>query len=273
MTRPTRRLAPQMLLVALLAGVAPACSDSEPNAIEGASSSDADVVEEAVRSFLLAFDERDAEGFVGRMSPRLCAEDFGEPCDALEAHGVDLFVGLPAIDIRSMEPPVIDGDAAQVELSGRVQTGLHHVHLGLVRSGDQWLIDALELDASPALALPPNIPVVEVEVSEYQFVLDSSALASGWFAMRVTNTGKLPHELVIKRVDTDEQLVGPEIEGHYAIPVAGMIAIDPGETWNVVLAEELSPGHYFIFCEVGDEEGDSHLDHGMAAEFTVVTDG
>lgn len=273
-TTPRRRLLP-LVLVTILAATAAACSDSDSDsgAAGEPTSGDAAAVEDTVRSFVLAFDDRDAEGFVGLMSANLCEGGFGEPCDALLAHGPDLFLGQPAIDIRSMEQPSIDGDTAQVEVTGRVQSGLHHLHLGLVRDQSQWRIDALELDASPPLKMPPGVTVVEVNVSEFRFALDATQLVTGMFAMHVTNSGTLPHELVIKRVDTDAQLLGPSVEGQHAIPVAGMVAIDPGETWNVVLAEQLPPGHYFIFCEVGDEEGDSHLDHGMAAEFTVVADG
>ena len=162
--------------------------------------------------------------------------------------------------------PVIDNNSAALDLVGRVQGGLHHVHLGLVRTAGRWLVDDLGIDVSPPVALPAGVPVVDITQTEYSFAFDASKLSSGIFALRVHNAGKLQHELVIKRVDANAVPCADAL----AIPVAGIQAIDPGSTSNVVLAEQLPLGHYFIFCEVSDGAGQTHLQHGMSSEFTVA---
>ena len=229
---------------------------------------EAAAVMDTVRSFVLAFDEHDGKGFVDHLTDNFCTSGFGSPCDTLRATPADLFAGQPAIEIRSVAVPVIDNDSAGVDVVGRIQGGLHHVHVGLVRTAGKWLVDALEVDASPPVALPQDIPVVDVTLKEFSFTFDAKMLSSGVFALRVHNVGTVQHELVIKRVDTNAVLLGDAAT--LAIPVAGISAIDPGATSTVVLAEQLSPGHYFIFCEVSDGQGKTHLDHGMSAEFTVA---
>lgn len=224
-------------------------------------------VVDTTRSFFLAADEHNGDAFINLMSENLCKNDFGGPCSGLRAKAANLFVDQPSIDIRSVTDPVILKNTAAIDFVGRIQGGLHHVHLGLVRTEGKWLVDELRLDASPPVALPTGVPVVDVTQTEYGFAFDASKLSSGIFALRVHNTGQLQHELVIKRVDANAVL-GTET---LAIPVAGIQAIDPGSTSNVVLAEQLPPGHYFIFCEVPDGEGQTHLQHGMSAEFTVST--
>jgi len=262
---------PSLVGALVLALVATACSSSDDASGDDSVAAAASAkVEQGVRAFLLAFDQHDGDVFVGGMTENLCTNGFGEPCEALKSHASDLFAGQPSLDIRSLDAPVFDGDTAQVDLVSRVQTGLHHTHLDLVLTDGVWLVDNLELDAVTPVALPDGVPVVDVSLNEYQFGLDTTQLSSGYFALKVHNDGKLQHELVIKRVDANATLDGPAAENQYAIPVAGIQAIDPGATSNVVLAEQLPPGHYFIFCEVDDGQGGTHLDHGMSTEFTVT---
>lgn len=266
MTRYGSKLNSALAAVMGLFVVVSACAGSGKATGDSGASTE---VERTVRSFLLAFDEHNGDAFAGGLTEQMCTNDFGESCDALKLHAADIFAGQPSIDVRSVATSVIEGKTAAVDLVTRVQTGLHHTHLDLVLTDGAWLVDNLELDASTPVALPAGVPVVDVSLNEFAFGLDTAQLSSGIFALRVRNEGGLQHELVIKRVDDNAELLGADVT---AIPVAGISAIDPGATSSVVLAEQLPPGHYFIFCEVEDGEGGTHLDHGMATEFTVAAD-
>lgn len=262
------------ILIPGLGLAASACSSSagETSSSAAAGASETAAVETAVRGFVLAFDEHDGTRFFGAMTENLCTTGFGEACSALAGHANDVLSGQPSMDIRSFDAPAIAAGRARVDLTTRVQTGLHHMHLELVQHSESWLVDVLQLDGPVPLDPPAGVPVVDVSMTEYAFTLDTSKLSSGNFVLRVRNAGHVQHELVIKRVDADAKLGAPDGPGQYAIPVAGISAIDAGVSYDVVLAEQLPPGHYFIFCEVDDGQGGTHLDHGMSAEFVVAGD-
>ena len=258
------------LVAVLLVGTVSGCSTPDD---DSSKSRDQASAEQSVRQFLLAFDNHDANSFIGGMTESLCTSEFEMSCSKLRSNPGPVFANQPAIEVRSMAAAMIDGDHANVDLVSRVQGGLHHTFLGLVRRRDRWLVNELQLDAATPVALPTGVPVVDVTTTEFAFSVDATKLTTGVFALRVHNNGKLSHELVIKRVDTSVSLptaAKPDLPpGVSAIPIAGIAPIDPSKSANLVLAEQLAPGHYFIFCEVSNADGTTHLHDGMAAEFTV----
>lgn len=260
-------------------GLIAGCSDDSPAAesstspVTASPTDAADEVADTVRQLFLAEAVRNADGFFGLFTDAACRADSGKDCAELQATPDALF-GQPAFEIRSMSAPDLEGDAATVDLIGRVQNGLHHTRVSMVRRGDGWAVSKLELDAAADVPLPAGWTVVEATTKEYAFTVDATRLASGVFALRIHNAGGQPHEFVIKRVDTGVPLSaatdGPVPEGIYFIPVAGTPTIPPGGDATLVLAEQLPPGHYFVFDELPASDGKPNLEHGMAAEFTVA---
>jgi hypothetical protein len=201
---------------------------------------------------------------------------FGESYETLRSHAADIFVDQPALEIRDLDQPVIDDDQAAIEVTARIQSALHHTHFELVRTGQDWLIDDFQIDAAPPLAPPDGVPAVDVTLHDYAFDLNASELSSGSFALTIDNAGAQQHELAIKRVDVEADLAtaldpnaAQPAANTYFIPVASIAPVAPDADATLVLAETLPPGHYFIFCELSDPDGTSHLAKGMATEFTV----
>ncbi len=235
----------------------------------------ADVVD-AARSLMLAFNERNGADFVGLLSEAFCVDGFGEPCADLVGHADQIFAGQPAVDIRSLSAPLVEGETATIDLVTRVQSGLHATRVALARSGSGWEVTDLQLDSGAGLSAPNGMTLVDVTMDDDSFDFDAKGLASGVFALRVRNDGAEPHELVIKRIDSSvmlEQALADELPPNVVpAPVASIPPVEPGQESVLVLAEQLPPGHYFIFCELEDEAGTNHLARGMAAEFTVRND-
>ncbi|MEN3273464.1 MAG: hypothetical protein V7636_2225 [Actinomycetota bacterium] len=103
-----------------------------------------------------------------------------------------------------------------------------------------------DTDARPTSSL-------DVTLAEYSIAYEGDSAAAGIVSFVVHNEGNVEHEIAIE--NSAGKLIG-EIE-----PFAA------GST--CVGAYELAAGSYTLVCEIVDEDGMSHAEHGMRAQLTV----
>lgn len=150
-----------------------------------------------------------------------------------------------------------------------------------VKQDGEWKVDGLQrLEGD----IPDDAVVVDMKLaSDFEFDFDPSAITSGNLAFRIENTdteehahksGKvhqagIAHEMAIGKLpeglslEETLQLPAPP-------PLVGIVTpLAPGGTTNVVLTEPLEPGNYALLCFLPTEEGTTHVEEGMIAEFTV----
>jgi uncharacterized cupredoxin-like copper-binding protein len=120
----------------------------------------------------------------------------------------------------------------------------------------------------------PPTPTRQLTLADFAFTLDTPFTA-GHHVIHVRNNGTEAHEAdIIKATPTAglrEYLAWIDSGSNGlppAAPVAGFGDIYPGkEAW---VAVHLTPGRYFMLCEVqAKADGRPHFKHGMFAEFTV----
>jgi len=129
------------------------------------------------------------------------------------------------------------------------------------------------LDVTPDL--PPEIPdgatVIEGEMVDFEFVLDSTSAPAGDVAFQVTNTGTYPHVIVLLQLPDgtsaadvleDESLLG------HTRDFGGAFA-EPGQE-ATLLTLDLQPGAYVLVCFVDVPEGVPHFMRGMILDFEVT---
>lgn len=119
--------------------------------------------------------------------------------------------------------------------------------------------------------LPPSAPVVSVELREYAFEL-GDAPPRGRVRFEARNTGREAHQLILLAVPEElpapvAELLGREGERLVLPTVVNLGVREPGA--RGVFATDLGPGGYALVCLVEDEEGVTHAERGMVAEFTV----
>lgn len=119
----------------------------------------------------------------------------------------------------------------------------------------------------------PGTPVT-VTTSEYQFIAPAE-LPAGPTTFRLVNQGKLPHHVVIIRLDDGKTVADFEAasahEGPpptWAVPVGGPNAVDPGRSATATV--DLSAGSYVMVCFIPAPDGKPHMAHGMVKAFTVT---
>ncbi len=141
----------------------------------------------------------------------------------------------------------------------------------------KWLMGCLALSAvslgSCAASQSGELPgpaVVQVEMTEYHFEYDRSAIRKGRVLFKAHNAGKSSHQMVISILSPDtppilEQLRSPE--RRLVSQLASFPPKAPGA--RAALAVDLEPGRYAMVCFVSDPDGKQHGIKGMASEFVV----
>jgi uncharacterized cupredoxin-like copper-binding protein len=139
--------------------------------------------------------------------------------------------------------------------------GAPHLAHGMLRQ-----FEVAETDDPPAL---PNADA-DVELVDYAFDLPDTI--DGDAALRITNAGSEPHEMIVLRLDdgaTADDVARALADG--APPpgtaLGGMQALLPGATQQLQL--DLEPGEYAVICHVPSADGTPHHVRGMIRQVTV----
>jgi hypothetical protein len=129
-------------------------------------------------------------------------------------------------------------------------------------------------DGSPTA--PPAATAVDVSATEFAFDVPAE-VTGGVVEMRLTNTGGLPHEFGLARIEEGktEADVKAVIDSGDEPPawvedVAGVPGLSPGK--SVTVTRTLEPGSYVFICFFPDAEGTPHAKLGMYELFTIAGD-
>lgn len=139
------------------------------------------------------------------------------------------------------------------------------IRSAIVVGGIVWLLTA----CSGKAPLPPSATVVDVTMTEYRFNVRSSA-PTGRAVFRVSNAGRLDHNLTLERLPSDFPPINVQL--HSAIrrgapAVAIMPTLHAGGT--ATFAVDLVPGRYALLSSVKDDTGVPDALKGMNAEIRV----
>ncbi len=123
----------------------------------------------------------------------------------------------------------------------------------------------------PADALPGAL-TVEVTMVDFAFVLDQTTLpADQPLIFRVTNasSGSAHVAVVVTFPEgtTSEEIIDGDEAGE-PTGVFGVVYLEPGQSGELGIIG-LTPGTYFLVCDVETEAGAPHYNLGMATQFTV----
>lgn len=143
--------------------------------------------------------------------------------------------------------------------------GVPHVAKGMISD----VVVTRSSRSAPAAAHPAKT----LTLFDYGF-RSASPIRSTTHAVRVTNAGTQPHELVIARLADGksaedfarwaERMQGPP-PGRF---LGGVSPMAPGVSNDLAL--DLAPGRYALLCFVPDaKDGKPHVAHGMVREITV----
>lgn len=116
---------------------------------------------------------------------------------------------------------------------------------------------------------------IDIDLGDYAFRL-SRPLTAGHHVIRVSNSGKQPHEVIIAKLPPGTRIgqLAAWVDGLMqgpppAMPVGGMSPIGPGGTSTFTI--DLAPGRYGLICFLPDaKDGKPHTAHGMMQELTVA---
>jgi hypothetical protein len=133
-----------------------------------------------------------------------------------------------------------------------------------------------EDEGSPTATGPPAATTVDVSATEFAFDVPAE-VTGGVTEMRFTNTGGLPHEFALARIEEGktEADVKAVIESggdppEWAKDVAGVPGLSPGQ--SITVTRTLEPGSYVFLCFFPDPEGTPHASLGMYELFTIAGD-
>ena len=139
-------------------------------------------------------------------------------------------------------------------------------------------VSACQSSAQPIAAQPA--PASDVaEMNEATFVATEYAyegpqnIPGGWSRLTLDNQGKLPHDLILARLDAgktlDDVMAALEAEGppEWA-QLYGSITAEPGQSASYVV--KLTPGNYVLLSFGQAEDGPPDAAQGMIASLTVT---
>lgn len=182
------------------------------------------------------------------------------------------FIGEDPVRLISLTNIQINGATATANLLISIGSTLEASVQSFVLEGGKWKLDAATVTDPPVGA---NVSLVDVTASEYSFSFDKSKLTSGNFALRVTNSGKEEHELVLIKNDTGKPifdvLASAGDEEPAGITFVGSVdGIAPGASKTLAFATlPLASGNYAFVCFIPDPQGTPHFIRGMSADFVV----
>jgi|GEM_PF-1932917 hypothetical protein len=222
---------------------------------------DAWEVEEAVRAIFAAYNRTDVEAFLAGWTDKGFQEMFRETKERVKRTFPRLrSVGVGPFTVGEFSNTVLRTRSAttEVELTKEQQRKMHR--FSLVNEGNVWKIDG---DEELTADVPIEAPVIALIMTEFALEVDtreiSKRIAFGKVALKVSNGGQRPHQLVVMKWL-------PESETERSIGRTG--PLKPGEEKILVLTD-LEAGRYAMLCNLVDSDGTPYSSKGMRAEFTV----
>ena len=229
-------------------------------------------IEATVQAAVNAWNARDVGNFLNYWTEKGFEAEFGFPRSDIPQ--VSEIIGDPPIIASTVENIAVTDGTATADVSLNFGPFSENAHWSLILEGGRWKIDDT---ASIAPEIPAGATVVDVQLDEYEFTYDQTAIAAGGnIAFGIENIGEESHELVLFQITTDApflDLLQSEEEEPEGIEFLGAGEADPGESSAVVLSEPLEAGRYGIVCFFPSPDGTPHAFLGMVSEFNVGAGG
>ena len=212
------------------------------------------------------------------------SHDVGNFLGVFTEQGFQAAFGVSKSDVQQVgeiigDPPILDFSVENIVVADSIATAEVVLSFGdfsqselwtFILTGTRWQIDNT---ASIAPEIPAGATVVDVQLDEYEFMYDQTAIAGGGnIAFSIENIGEEAHELVLFRITTDApftDLLQSDEEEPEGIEFLAAGEVDPGESSAVVLSEPLGAGRYGIVCFFPSPDGTPHAFLGMVSEFNV----
>jgi hypothetical protein len=216
------------------------------------------------------------QGDFGVLSTFLTDEAFEGLFDTTKAEVAadDTFFG-EQVELRSVHDIEETDDGATAVVEVTLGLGVQAWDMVFVQESLRWKVtDAESTSPTP----PAGARTVAMNMQEFAFVYDRSAVSSGNFVLQARNVGAQEHEVVlIKPIDNTistgdlvELLSSGDESGPPPFDAFGFLGFaPPGDSFTAVLAEPLANGKYFFLCFIPDSDGIPHAAKGMISEFTV----
>jgi len=248
-------------LLLIAASLAPASPQEVEAQEEGA-------IEATVQAGINAWNSHDVGNFLGVFTEQGFQSAFG--VSKSDVQQVSEIIGDPPILDFSVENIVVADSTATAEVVLSFGDFSQSELWTFILTGTRWQINDT---ASIAPEIPAGATVVDVQLDEYEFMYDQTAIAAGGnIAFGIENIGEEAHELVLFRITTDAPLLDllqSEEEEPEGIEFLAAGEADPGESSAVVLSAPLGAGRYGIVCFFPSPDGTPHAFLGMVSEFNV----
>lgn len=259
-------------IAALLAlGASVACSDS-------GNEEDEQAIEDSLRGLVERYNAKDVDGFYASFTDKGLTEFIeslgGEPVEDLATAKTESAAGIgeDPIAFRSVDASV-DGDEATAEFLVDSGGTIEGDDLALIKDADTWKIDSFA-----GYAVSPDVPdgyeTIDLTMNEFSFDLGSDGVSAGKVAFALENEGDQPHEALLFKVAPGVKLEEAlQAEGEpEGIEFQAFSSAEPGDSYNMVLLDDLAAGHYAFVCffpDTDDPEMTPHAFKGMVSEFDV----
>ena len=255
---PTARIAAGLLILVGAFGLS--------TAREASAQQEAEILA-TVQAIENAWNSHDAFTFREFFTEQAFESEFGFSKSDIEQ--VAATIGDPPIMLTAENISVENGTAsADVLLDFDFFTSREHWTFTSIDG--RWVIDS-------ATEIAPEIPegstVVEVQLDEYAFIYDASAVEAGQsVAFAMENIGEEAHEFVLLRVTSNAPLLDllatddDEPEGLEFLVFA---EADPGASNVAIPPGPLDAGRYAVVCFFPAPDGTPHAILGMVSEFNV----
>ena len=240
----------RVFALALAAIVAGGCAWSEPDERERAAQ-----VQESVRETIADYNRKNVEGYLDGWTNRGFTRPFGVSKHEAD-HVPPSLNGLQSFEesrarIGGFSRTSVTQNAATTTVTLTELYVLRTLRLSLVSERGRW-----RLDEAVDVAALPSADAVEVDLTEY--AIRANATAPRTTTLKVRNTGRLPHELLLLRLrpsGRDDSLGRIE-------------RIQPGTTKTLV-TRGLPAGRYALVCNLPSADGSPHSSKGMRALLTI----
>lgn len=180
--------------------------------------------------------------------------------------------GLPDVryDVLSL------GDARN-EPGGRVSVAVEYniIHQQKVsrwyflKRDGRWLLDQEE---RLSFDLGVQKSTIDIQAADFSYAVSPARVpASQAVVLKITNNGKLPHEVVVVRADANVNptaLLQPGVKPDGVEFVGQAMAVAGGGKAEIVLTG-LKPDRYILICQLRFPGGEVHSAQGMLSLFTV----
>jgi hypothetical protein len=258
------------LALAFAALAVAACAEPADGPVDApAEGSEEAAVEQALNDALEAYNAGDAVSFAALSSDAFLEDVFGTTREEATEALADM-MGQPPLTFHEISDITVTGNTATAKVRKSEGTVQNPQVMMLVSDGETWRLDALG-DLLP-VSVPDGAKVVDLEMIDNEFVIDTEEITTGNVAFAATNRGTSEHDVVLLRAAdgvTLEDMAAEDFDAWNMTPVGYAGPFQPGTSGNIVLDEPLAPGNYRMLCGIAGEDGMPHAMAGMIQDFTV----